>query len=66
MTTSIERPTRKGFTLSDAGREFWKHPSPWMIGAMLVVALTARIVVGQWQITDALVPLVMRALFPFF
>jgi hypothetical protein len=66
MTTSTERPTRKGFTLSDAGREFWKHPSPWMIGAMLVAALTARIIVGDWQITDALVPLVMIALFPFF
>lgn len=64
MTTSTERPTRKGLTLSDAGREFWKHPSPWMIGAMFVAALTARIIVGDWQITDALVPLVMLALFP--
>jgi sterol desaturase/sphingolipid hydroxylase (fatty acid hydroxylase superfamily) len=51
--------------LSDAGREFWKHPSPWMIGAMFVVVLTARIIVGDWQVTDALVPLVMIALFPF-
>ena len=66
MTTSTERPTRRRFTLSDAGREFWKHPSPWMIGATLVAALTARIIVGDWQITDALVPLVMIALFPFF
>ena len=33
---------------------------------MFVAALTARIVVGDWQITDALVPLVMLALFPFF
>ena len=39
MTTSTERPTRKGFTLSDAVREFWKHPSPRMIGAMLVASL---------------------------
>jgi hypothetical protein len=66
MTTSTERPTRKGLTLSDAGREFWKHPSPWMFGAMLVAALIARVVVGDWQITDALVPLVMLAFFPFF
>ena len=66
MTTATERPTRKGFTLSDAGREFWKNPSPRMIGAMLVAALTARIIVGDWQITDALVPLVMIAFFPFF
>jgi hypothetical protein len=66
MTTSTERPTRKRFTLADAGREFWKHPSPWMIGAPFVAALTARIIVGDWQITDVLVPVVMLALFPFF
>jgi sterol desaturase/sphingolipid hydroxylase (fatty acid hydroxylase superfamily) len=66
MNTSTERPTRKVFTLADAGREFRKHLSPWMIGALFVIALTARILVGEWQITDALVPLVMTALFPFF
>ena len=33
---------------------------------MFVVALTARIIVGDWQITDVLVPPVMIALFPFF
>ena len=32
MTTSTARPVRKGFALTDAAREFWKHPSPWMIG----------------------------------
>ena len=37
-----------------------------MIGAVFVAALTARITVGDWQLTDALVPLVMIALFPFF
>ena len=66
MTTSTERVVRKGFTLSVASHEFWGHPSPRMIGATLLVALTARIVVGDWQITDALVPLVMVAVFPFF
>ena len=66
MTITTERTARKGFTLRDAGREFWKHPSPWMIGATLVAALAARVVVGDWQITDALVPVAMLALFPFF
>ncbi|MEO3759342.1 sterol desaturase family protein [Mycobacterium sp. B14F4] len=65
MTTAA-RPARKGFTLKDALREFWKHPSPWMIGATLVAALVARFVVGDWQPTDALVPLAMLAVFPFF
>lgn len=65
MTIATERPTRKGFTLSDAVGEFWKHPSPWVIGAVLAVALTARVVIGDWQISDAVVPVVMLALFPF-
>jgi Fatty acid hydroxylase superfamily len=66
MTIATERAARKGFTLRDAGREFWKHPSPWVIGLTLTAALTARIAVGDWQITDALVPVVMLALFPIF
>lgn len=66
MTTSTARVPHKGFTLCDARREFGKYPSPWMIGATLVTALTARIVVGDWQFTDALVVLVMLAVFPFF
>jgi hypothetical protein len=37
-----------------------------MIGAVLAGALTARVVVGDWQYTDALVPLAMLAVFPFF
>jgi hypothetical protein len=63
--TTIERSARKPFTLRDAWREFSKHPSPWMLGTALAAALTARIVVGDWQATDALVPAVMLALFPF-
>ena len=35
MTISTERAARKGFTLRDAWREYWKHPSPWMIGGTL-------------------------------
>ena len=66
MTTETTRTARKGFSLADAGREFAKHPSPWMIGAVFVAALTARITVGDWQVTDAVVPVVMLALFPFF
>ena len=66
MTTTTPR-TRKGFTLWQAWREFWKHPSPWMmIGATLIAAVTARIIVADWQITDALAPAVMLAVFPFF
>jgi hypothetical protein len=66
MTISTARAARKGFTLMDAWSEFWKHPSPWLIGATLVAALTARIIVGDWQVTDAIVLVVTVAVFPFF
>ncbi len=66
MTSATARTARKKFTLADAAREFLKHPSPWMIGTVLIAAAVARVVVGDWQITDALVPLVMLAAFPFF
>ncbi|PJK18481.1 sterol desaturase family protein [Mycolicibacterium goodii] len=56
--------TRRDFTLADAAREFVRHPSPWMIGATWAAAATARLIVGDWQVTDALVPLVMIGAFP--
>lgn len=59
-------PRRRSFSLGDAGREFAKHPSPWLIGVTLAGAVAARIVVGDWQYTDALVPAAMLAIFPFF
>jgi hypothetical protein len=65
-TTTSSRTERRTFTLPDAALEFWRHPSPWMIGSALVVALTARIAVGGWGFTDLLVPIAMLAAFPFF
>ncbi|OBK71854.1 sterol desaturase family protein [Mycobacterium sp. 1274761.0] len=65
MTVSTDRTSRRGFTLHDAVREFVKHPSPCVLGTMLVAALAARIVVGDWQLTDAVIPVAMLALFPF-
>ncbi|WP_228832920.1 sterol desaturase family protein [Nocardia brasiliensis] len=61
-----ERSLRRGLTLGAAAREFLRHPSPWLIGATLVAALTGRILVGDWQVTDAMVPAVMLAVFPAF
>ncbi|MBF6129173.1 sterol desaturase family protein [Nocardia brasiliensis] len=61
-----ERSLRRGLTLGAAAREFLRHPSPWLIGATLVAALTGRILVGDWQVTDAMVPAVMLAVFPVF
>lgn len=64
--TSTPRPDRRGFSLADAVREFVRHPSVWMIAASLVVALTARVYIGDWRWTDLLVPVAMTAVFPFF
>lgn len=65
MSTATTRPRRKQFTLADARREFWNHFSPWLIAVTLVAAVTTRIVVGDWQLTDAVVPVVLLAVFPF-
>ncbi|WP_338770519.1 sterol desaturase family protein [Nocardia vulneris] len=61
-----ERSLRRGLTLGAAAREFLRHPSPWLIGGTLVAALIGRILVGDWQVTDAMVPAVMLAVFPVF
>lgn len=66
MTTAAARTARTKMTLRDAARQFVKYPSPWMIGTVLVVAVVARIIVGDWQLTDAVVPLAIVAVFPFF
>ena len=63
--TMTARTSRRAFSLRDAGREFWKHLSPWMIAPTLVAAVAARMVAGDWQITDAAVAVVMIAVFPF-
>ncbi|SDD94532.1 sterol desaturase family protein [Rhodococcus tukisamuensis] len=68
MTTepsTTKRQLRRSLGLREAAAEFWRHPSPWMIGGMLVAAAAARVAVGNWQPTDALVPAAMLAVFPF-
>lgn len=60
MTTQA----RGSFSLSDAGREFWRHPSPWALALTFLGALTARIAVGDWQLTDVVLPALMLLAFP--
>ncbi len=66
MTSASVRAGRRQFTLGDAAREFWRHPSPWLISATLAVAVTLRLWMGEWSWTDAVVPVVMLTVFPFF
>ncbi|MET8797002.1 sterol desaturase family protein [Nocardia sp. NPDC004568] len=57
------RRTRE--SLADVFASFRRAPSPWVIAALLVSAATARILVGDWQLADALVPILVVATFPF-
>ncbi len=57
---------RRSVTLWEATGAFWRHPSPWIIGGLLVGAATARVLVGDWRLSDLWTPLVMLAVFPFF
>ncbi len=62
MTTQV----RSNFTLSGAAREFWRHPSPCVIALIFGGALAARVLVGDWQLTDVVLPALMVAGFPVF
>jgi hypothetical protein len=57
---------RHGITLTQAASRFVKHPSPVLIGALLIAATVARIVAGDWRPSDAWLPPLMLAAFPFF
>jgi len=63
--TDTKRPKRTGLTLGEAAREFLRHPSPWLLGVAFAGSLVARIAVGDWQWSDAVLPLVVLAVFPF-
>ena len=62
---SETRTARRGMTLTDAAREFWRHPTPWLLAGALIAAVVARIALGDWQWSDAVLPLVVLAVFPF-
>ncbi|MBA4023467.1 MAG: fatty acid hydroxylase [Gordonia sp.] len=58
------RKQRRTVTLGSAFREFVRHPTPWMIAAFLASSAAAKVTVGDWVWTDALVPVVMILSFP--
>lgn len=57
-------PRRTQVTLGTTAREFWMHPSPWMIAGTLVAALGWRVAEGDWRWTDLWAPVILVALFP--
>ena len=56
---------RRGVTLTAAAREFWTHPSPWLLAIALCASVIARIMLGDWRFSDAVLPVLMLAGFPF-
>lgn len=60
MTTTGTR----GVTLVQAAREFWRHPTPWLILGLVVGAVGARTVAGGPALRDLWAPLVLVLLFP--
>jgi Fatty acid hydroxylase superfamily len=57
---------RRSVGLGEAAGAFWQHPSPWLIGGFLGCVATARVLTGDWRLSDLWTPLVMVAVFPFF
>lgn len=62
--STITGTRRAAASLRSCAREFRRHPTPWMLGGLVAGAVTARVAVGGWAWTDALVPVVMIAVFP--
>jgi hypothetical protein len=60
----ITGPRRTQVTLGTTFREFWRHPSPWMISATLATAVTWRVIEGDWRLSDLWAPVILIALFP--
>lgn len=55
---------REALALGGAWREFWRHPSPWMIGSSLLGSIVARVLVGGGSWWELLSPILLIALFP--
>jgi hypothetical protein len=60
----ITGPRRRTLTMRAVWREFWRHPSPWMISAFLLGSVVARVVVGGGSWWELLIPAGLIAAFP--
>lgn len=62
--TAITGSSRTRVTLGHAWAEFWKHPSPWMMGGTIVAAAVARGFVHRFSWLELVVPALFVLLFP--
>ena len=61
-----EQTKRRSISLGAAFAEFVRHPSPWALSTLLVGGVIARVLHGDWQVSDAVLPAVMVAPFPIY
>jgi hypothetical protein len=59
-----ERTRRRRLGLGGAWREFWRHPSPWLLSAFLAASVVARVLVGGGSWWELAAPVALVALFP--
>jgi hypothetical protein len=61
-----EQGKRRSISLGTAFAEFVRHPSPWLLFGLFLGGSVSRVVHGDWQLSDAILPLAMAALFPVY
>lgn len=55
---------RTSATMREVFAEFWRHPSPYLLGACLTGAITGRVLAGPGSWWELLVPLGLLAVLP--
>jgi hypothetical protein len=55
---------RTSQSLGEAFRQFWSHPSPWLIGAFLLGSIGYRATQLRFTWTELIIPVALVALFP--
>jgi hypothetical protein len=66
QTIRDEQSRRRSVTLGASFAEFLRHPSPWVLGVMVIGSAITRVVHGDWRASDAILPAIMLAVFPVY
>jgi hypothetical protein len=61
-----EQNRRRSISLRAAFAEFVRHPSPWLLLAAVVGSTSWRLVHANWQLSDAILPVILVAVFPVY
>src|SRR6476661_3796548 len=61
-----EQSRRRSISLGSAFAEFVRHPSPWTLLTLVVGGAAVRLVHGDWRLSDAILPVVLAAVFPVY